>query len=183
MSSKKLFRIPSLVAALAVALITSACGPPSSAEPPAGGVEDPGPTEVSLAEPTEAPGTRTISGWPPTRPPEAASCAYPYTMSVLRDRPHAFDGTIVGQRAGEYSDEAMGRPVDLTFDVHQWYKGGEGDSATVHTWDFMLPDREVAGVRLLIATGENSHFMGCGFSRPWSAEEAAEWEAAFARER
>lgn len=120
--------------------------------------------------------------WPPTDPGEAATCLrqYPEDLSTM---PLAFDGTIVGVRRGTYDKEAGGTPVDLELVVNQVFRGDLGAKVTMHTLDFSGPGSDEpwdpTGIRILAAAGEKLDVMYCGFTRPFSSSEAAEWSAAF----
>ena len=137
-----------------------------------------------LAEETveEAPPWRVID-WPSTEIGAAASCVYDYPRD-LGGREIAFDGTITATVVGEYDENAGAKPVTLYLYVNEVFKGDlpEHDEITMSTWDFMLPDDDVSNVRILAAAGPTLDLMGCGFSRPYSEAEAAEWRTVFADE-
>ncbi len=67
----------------------------------------------------------------------------------------------------------------LELRVNQRFKGAVGATVVLKTWDFMLPQEDVTGVRVLAAAGESLDLMGCGFTRPYSPEDAAVWAEAF----
>jgi hypothetical protein len=131
---------------------------------------------------SDARGGETVS----TSSGSAASCIEEYSLRTLRNRKFAFDGTVASIRAGEPDSDAGGTPVRVTYEVHQWFVGGDGDTVTLASWDFITDGLSLSGdpeptegMRLLVS-GDTDMAWGCGFTRPYSAGEAAQWEAAFA---
>jgi hypothetical protein len=103
-------------------------------------------------------------------------------------RSWAFDGTLADLVD---VDAPIGSEAEATFTVHEWYRGGSGDTVTVAfglgTAD-QLTTRPTPGTRLLV-TGEPRYggaalddpvAWGCGFTQTWSESVAAEWRSAFA---
>jgi len=122
---------------------------------------------------------KVVAGWPSVDT-AAVTCVVTYPDD-LTESSVAFDGTVVGVQAGEPQPDAGGdRPVRLELRVNQRFKGAVGAAVVMKTWDFMLPGEDVTGVRVLAAAGESLDLMGCGFTRPYSPEEAAVWAEAFA---
>jgi hypothetical protein len=124
------------------------------------------------------------------------SCVEEHSLRTLTNRKFAFDGTVTDIRVGEPDPDAWGAPVRVTYQVHQWFAGGHGDTVTLAAWDFdVIVDRSsqsevyadsvgtlvsAEGMRLLVSGDEKMAWLGCGFTRPYNAAEAAQWEAAFA---
>ena len=139
-------------------------------------------TSVAIAEDgSDAPDgslTGTATAWPATDATTAGSCVVSYPDD-LEDRAVAFDGTIMDTVRGDPNEDAGATPVDVRVRVHEAFRGNVGDAVTMHTWDFMLPEEDVKGVRILAAADAAMDLMGCGFTRPYSAEEAGVWKDAF----
>ena len=120
--------------------------------------------------------------WPSTEVGPATECVYQYPND-LADQPIAFDGTVLSISRGEYIDEAAAIPVDLVIQVNEVFRGDLGPTVTMHTFDFSTPDQTEAwdptGIRILAAAGESLDVMACGFTRPYTTEEADAWADAF----
>jgi hypothetical protein len=97
-----------------------------------------------------------------------------FDLDMLAQQEFAFDGTVTGID-GE----------SVTFDVGTWYRGsgdpnvtltqvGQGDGAVM---EGILVDFQVGG-RYLVS-GAGGVITGCGYSQPWDASAAADWESAF----
>ncbi len=143
----------------------------------------PGPVTQPVTTPT-APTGKTSRGI-------AGSCVAGYSPAELQKRGFAFDGTVL--RIVEDPGGQMPTYL-LTFEVNEWLRPvSGGDTVTVrtmtppegsgHAVSVEFPDYAV-GTRLLI-TGEpqwggsnplkDAFAWGCGFSRPYSAADAATW--------
>jgi hypothetical protein len=145
-------------------------------------------TADSGGQTTGAPGGETVSS--------IGSCVEMYSLRTLKNRKFAFDGTVIDIRAGEPDPDAWGAPIRVTYQVHQWFAGGHGDTVTLAAWDFDVivdgsSESDVStdsvgtvaptdGMRLLVSGDDRMAWLGCGFTRPYNAAEAAQWEAAFA---
>jgi hypothetical protein len=126
-----------------------------------------------------------------------ASCARGYSPMALVESAFAFDGTVTGIGPGR-TDRRPATGISarraVTFHVNAWFKGGSGDTAIVDMtqpsmtgkmFDEPPPSYEV-GTRLLVtgtprgggAPLDNATARGCGFTRYYSPERAAEWAAA-----
>jgi hypothetical protein len=114
------------------------------------------------------------------------SCVEQFSVDALASRSWAFDGTIT--EVVPAKDLESGAPEDIvtsvTFRVDRWYKGGSGDTVTVKTYNIPGvqasnegPDPSV-GARIL-ASGEDDYIWGCGFSKPFSEENAGLFAQAF----
>jgi hypothetical protein len=168
----------------------------------------------SAADPVTTPGPATAgndgqttgaSGGEPASPSASSgetvsssigSCVEEYSLQTLRNRKFAFDGTVTEIRAGEPDPDAWGAPIRVTYQVHQWFAGGDDDTVTLAAWDFdVIVDRSsqsevyadsvgtlvrTEGMRLLVSGDDKMAWLGCGFTRPYNAAEAAQWKAAFA---
>lgn len=106
-------------------------------------------------------------------------CVEQYSIENLRKREFAFDGLVrsVVPDAETGSDK-------VTFTVTTWYKGGPGREVTLDATAALTPNSAggpmmTPGTRLLVS-GDETFVWLCGFSRAWSAGEAAQWRAAFA---
>jgi hypothetical protein len=131
----------------------------------------------------------------------AASCVEEYAPSAVSGRSFAFDGTVL-EVGPSVSDRGDGADLDLpgvTFEVHEWFSGGSGDTVVV---DMQIPAVGSAapsedgqgytygiGSRLLVS-GEPRWGgvplaapigWSCGFSRYHDASTAAAWRDAVRR--
>ena len=105
----------------------------------------------------------------------AGSCVEQYSLENLKKRDFAFDGTV---RIIEPGNEDQADRV--TFDVHKWYKGGQGTQANRRAYGFTAVTSaggspHAAGERLLVA-GDEDFVWECGFTQAYNASVAAEWE-------
>ena len=110
----------------------------------------------------------------------AAMCIEVYTPENLLHRQVAFDGTVTAITDAENVD--FGSAV--TFDVNRAYIGDLGETVTLTTSGMGTEGGDSeggppinVGDRLLIS-GDDGFAWTCGFSRTYSDEMAAEWEAA-----
>ena len=97
-------------------------------------------------------------------------------MKARNDVTAPCDGTVT---AIQSSSADFG--VEVSFDVNEAFIGDVGSTITL-TAPGVGGDSEggpaiAVGDRLLIS-GDETYAWTCGFSRTWSAEMAAEWEAA-----
>lgn len=103
---------------------------------------------------------------------QMSSCI-PYSPDVLGQMPTAFAGTVTELEPGE-----------VTLSVETWYRGSDADLVTLQTQSG--PMTSIDGVefedggRYLVTASEDGVVNGCGYSAPWSAELAGDFEAAFA---
>lgn len=124
-------------------------------------------------------------------PAAEASCVEAYSERALAGRTFAFDGTVLSVERPSAGDRADPY-VPVTFRVARWYRGGQGDRATVA----MLPpeagtsvggDRWTVGSRLLVSGADRWDDAGlrtpvawaCGFTRWYDRADARVWERAF----
>jgi hypothetical protein len=130
----------------------------------------------------------TTTASPPAMDSEgAASCVAEYSPDTLRERPFAFDGSVVELRDEvdpKAPTEDGGGDVVTTralFEVHEWFAGGSAPTALV----WMMRDVAV-GERLLVtgaprwggAPLEDAIAWECGFTTSHSTALAEEWRAA-----
>ena len=123
------------------------------------------------------------------------SCVEAYSPATLRERAFAFDGTVTQVVP---KPDAGGLPLAaVTFDVHEWFRGGDGATVTIE----MTPPAPVnrpgmseifesygVGTRLLVSgeprwpgrTPPEPIAWACGFTRYYDATTAAIWREAFA---
>jgi hypothetical protein len=121
------------------------------------------------------------------------SCAFSYSRRTLGGLAFAFDGTVA----------AVGGPISrgprlqiagaaVTFHVHEWFRGGAGDSVRI---GMESPDAEdgppayQVGTRLLVggqplfgkAPLDDPVAWGCGFTRYYDADTAQAWREVFGK--
>ncbi|MCK0113015.1 hypothetical protein MWU75_12770 [Ornithinimicrobium sp. F0845] len=120
----------------------------------------------------------------------AVSCVESYSPESLQDRDFAFDGVVIAM-GPSVSDRADSGDLDLpgiTFEVREWFAGGDADEVTVDlqgvaegTAEADLPFQ--VGTRLLVsgeprwggAPLDSPIAWGCGFSRYYDEETATTW--------
>jgi len=120
----------------------------------------------------------------------AASCVEAYSRETLRNRDFAFDGIAVGMgpSVSDRGDDGDLRLAGITFDVREWFVGGDVDEVTVDlqavgegTAGESAPFR--VGTRLLVSGEPRWGGMpldspiawGCGFTRYYDEETAKAW--------
>jgi len=95
-----------------------------------------------------------------------------YTVEELQLREFAFAGT-----ATEVGDGV------ITFEVDEVYNGNPGETITLEgdtsLMNSMYTDFQFEVGEQYLVSGEDIFAWGCGFTRPYTEELAAEWEAAF----
>lgn len=104
-----------------------------------------------------------------------ASCVEQYSLENLKQRDYAFDGTVQAIDQGADADR-------VTFDVHEWYKGGSGETTVRRAFGFAATTSagsapHSVGDRLLVA-GDQDLVWECGFTQPYDAQVAQDWERA-----
>ncbi|HEY7875994.1 MAG TPA: hypothetical protein VIG64_12825 [Actinomycetota bacterium] len=117
--------------------------------------------------------------WPDVRT-RNSDCVVDYPKD-LAERALAFDGTIESIDVGEHDDDAGATPVRLGVRLHEVFRGDLDEFVVIRTWDFMLSQHDVTGVRILAAVDLTLDLMGCGFTRPYSVKDAARWRAIYAK--
>lgn len=136
----------------------------------------------------------------PLWPQSQASCVEEYGPRTLAGRDFAFDGTVTAIGAGTTDRPGMGKLgyAGVTFDVHEWFAGGDDATTTVDidhpggdpsrdVGDELGPSYAV-GTRLLVSgahrwgleTDEDLIAWGCGFTRYYDERTAAVWREAIA---
>jgi len=117
-----------------------------------------------------------------------------YSSALLAGKDSALDGTVteIGEQrfAPLPGETEADYDLSVTFRVHAWYRGGTGETATLHMSSPYLPTSEeggetyTQGTRLLVSgmvsdvEGRGPLAQGCGFTRYYDAATAAEWAAA-----
>lgn len=120
----------------------------------------------------------------------AASCVASYSPETLQNRDFAFDGTVVrmGPSVSDRGDDGDLNLAGITFEVREWFVGGDADEVTV---DLQSVGEDIAeedspfqvGTRLLVS-GEprwggvpldSPIAWGCGFSRYYDKQTATAW--------
>lgn len=168
-----------IVLAVAALLLTAACGESGPAEAP---TPSGAPTNTNARQ--EEPPDWLVSM--SDADPPAASCAVHYP-DELPEQPIALDGTILSVQREAYDEDAAGAPVTVELRVNEAFRGDLGETLTVRTWDFTNPgasrEPDSLGVRLLAAMTDSRDLMACGFTRPYSEQDAQAWREAFGGKR
>ncbi len=119
--------------------------------------------------------TEQATGGEPLGGGAAADCMV-YDEAVLLGQEIAFDGTLVS--ADEATDTAV-------FEVHQWFRGGEGTTVTLQAGGLLRTDAQAlvgtalaVGQRYLISSTDGV-VWACGYSVTYDADLAAEWAELF----
>ena len=123
----------------------------------------------------------------PLPTPGTASCSA-YSPALVAGKDFALDGTVTG--IGEQRFPPVPEDPDsyhsVTLDVHTWYRGGTGETVTIHLSPTSAASSEAydLGTRLLVSgvlsdvEGRGLVGEGCGFTRYHDEATAAEWAAA-----
>lgn len=130
---------------------------------------------------------------------DGGGCAYQYNAQTLAQRNFAFDGTV---RAIHETRKANARYYAVDFDVHRWFVGGSGSSYTTgfsspdNGMDVSVPNEALEGEEVGPSYGIGTRFLvggehdyaknktfvwSCGFTRYWTAQDAAVWDRAFSQ--
>lgn len=125
-----------------------------------------------------------------------ASCVEPYNLRNLRNRGFAFDGTVVSMspvRSDRAGADGVSGYLMVSFQVHQWFRGGSGTSTSVDMFGPTMSSAQHVsfgvGTRLLVS-GEPKESggslpgpigWGCGFTRYYDPTTAASWRQGFGR--
>jgi hypothetical protein len=108
------------------------------------------------------------------------SCAFEFSPETLAERGFAFDGTVAAIR----EPAAMDAPYEVDFDVARWFRGGQGPTTTVRTYDVsgtsLAGDLGLKVGDRVLASGDDAFLWGCGFSMAYSDAGAEVFEGAFA---
>jgi len=120
----------------------------------------------------------------------AVSCVESYSPETLQNRAFAFDGIVVrlGPSVSDRGDDGDLDLAGITFEVREWFVGGDADEVTVDlqsvgegTAEEDLPFQ--VGTRLLVsgeprwggAPLDSPIAWGCGFSRYYDEQTATAW--------
>lgn len=105
--------------------------------------------------------------------PGIGSCVETYSLEALANRDFAFDGTV-----------AVIDGDQVTFDINQSFSGSLGDQLTLTATGMTGTSITSAGgpslaegQRYLVA-GDDTFVWACGFTQPYDAGVAADWEEA-----
>lgn len=120
-------------------------------------------------------GAETIVGGEPIGSGAIGMCIQ-YTDEMLADQDIAFDGTLVS---------ASPDGSNAVFDVHRWFKGGEGDQVTLSA-EGLLVDESIAllgasldiGERYLVS-GSDGYVWACGYTLTYDSALAEHWAELF----
>jgi hypothetical protein len=117
-----------------------------------------------------------IVGGEPIGSGDAMAMCIQYTDEMLLDQEYAFDGTLVS---------ATGNGADVVFEVHRWYKGGEGAQVTLHAEGFLNPESIAlvgasleVGQRYLVS-GTDGFVWACGYTLTYDTALADQWAVLF----
>lgn len=104
----------------------------------------------------------------------AAMCAEFYDLGTLQDRDVAFDGTLTSASGDQ-----------VTFTVHNWYKGGSADTVTLQAEGLAPGTITSLGASLeldqrYLVSGSGGHVWACGFTMTYDTGIANDWASAFA---
>lgn len=153
----------------------------------------------SVAAPTHSAALLPTTGAATTPPGGgsgvSASCIEGYSPAALAERAFAFDGTVTAIGPAGSNRPGVAPPLaSVTFRVNQWFRGGSGPTVTVDmdapptassSSDSSVPAFTV-GTRLLVsgeprwggAPLDAAIAWGCGFTRSYDFQTAAEWATA-----
>jgi len=117
---------------------------------------------------------------------DAAQMCIQYEDAILLEQDVAFDGTLVSVEVIEGSGEFDFPQNMATFEVHRWYKGGEGDTVTLDAGILYGEANSIAlvgaqleiGERYLIS-GTDGFVWACGYSYSYDTEVANHWAELF----
>lgn len=128
---------------------------------------------------TRGPAKHPTALKPPAANVNSGSCVAQYSLTTLKQRETAFDGTVVSVTGDE-----------VTFKVNEWFKGGSKNEVTLKGaslfgttapggpitsagGDFKLDP----GARALVA-GDGDFAWACGFTQAWNPALASDWRTA-----
>lgn len=169
-SAASWFRNPRVLAVAAALLLV--VGVAGAALVGGGGSSD---EPVDVAQPT-APVDGSDTGVSPgdSGATQQTACVEMYSLETLPNREYAFDGTVVGVNGAE-----------MTFEVHEWFAGGEGTSVTLDHQGFagmlFAPEGPALepGTRVLTA-GDGGFVWSCGFTQLHDPALADQWRSTLA---
>jgi hypothetical protein len=153
-----------------------------SSDPPLGTPVREGST-VTLTVAAERPDAGPAEPWPPTGPaverPPAIRCVLFYPQDI-DGWDTAIDATVTSVELGARREGVT--PATVTLQVHEVLKGSVPTTVQAKVFDagLLLPadSQDAVGVRIITALGDDLSMPACGFTRPWSTEELARWQAA-----
>jgi hypothetical protein len=170
-------------ALLSLSLLLTACGSGGSDNTGSGANAD----RAEVASSSSA-HRSVVDGGP--LPDGTASCVETYSPEAARNRGFAFDGVIleIGPSVSDWGDNADLGLAGITFEVREWFAGGDADTATVDVQTVSEGTAEegppfTIGTRLLVsgeprwggAPLDAPIAWGCGFSRYHDPDTAEAW--------
>lgn len=126
-----------------------------------------------------------VVGGVPVGSDAMASCLA-FDEATLAQQGFAFDGTVKSIDVTEGTEDGLeATEVLVTFEVHRWFKGGEGAEAT-YRGDGLVGETSLAltgpgleeGQRYLIS-GSEVWVWGCGYSLTYDSDLADRWAEIF----
>jgi hypothetical protein len=120
-------------------------------------------------------GPGAVPGTPPVGSPGtgSAACVEPYSQTAITNRTFAFEGTVTAIDGEQ-----------VTFSVGTAYRGAAGGTITLDAPGMTGTaitsaggPNLVVGQRYLVA-GDDHFIWACGYTQPYDATVAAEWQAA-----
>lgn len=143
-------------------------------------------------------GDPTVGRTGPLADGGASSCVRSYAAKAVGELGFAFDGVVVefGASVSDRGDDADLGLAGVTFEVREWFSGGQGETVTVDmqhpSEDALVSNADYAygvGSRLLISGQprwggpplQQPIAWGCGFSRYHDPATATAWREALAR--
>ena len=112
-------------------------------------------------------------------PEDLGSCAFEFSPKTLAERQFAFEGTVSEIR----EPDALDAPYEVELAVTTWFHGGEGATATLRTYDVsetsLAGDLSLEVGERIIASGDDGFLWGCGFSMPYTEQDAGVFEGTF----
>jgi hypothetical protein len=153
-------------AALVTLLVlwASGCGEPASQ--PRGAI-DAGPSKSA-----------DLSNWPDVDT-AAAECALAYPEDLVRQA-IALDGTIEDIEVAPTQEQGGGKAMRLNVRINELFRGDLDKFVVLRSWQSILPNEDLTGERVLVATDMSLELAGCGFTRPYSPQDAARWRETYA---
>lgn len=113
-----------------------------------------------------------------------ANCFSEYPEE-LGSFPIAFAGTITKEQPGKLKEkedpEKKMKPMEFTLRVDEAYAGELGKTIVLYSYDYMASTQNPShvGERFLVATTESQDLVMCGYTRPYSDQDAEFWRYTF----
>jgi hypothetical protein len=148
------------------------------------GGSDSDPKKAGPTRPAASPSEGATTEPPTTEPPNTGGGGFAIcielTAETLAMSPVAFDGTVTEANEGA---GPSGETI-VTFGVNHWYRGGTDDSVTLKSWgndptSLERTDLDLSVGSHLLVTADQGYLSGCGFSMPYTEQNAQLFEEAF----